>query len=118
MLLEKELPDFNSDMYLNLIMEFNNDIEFGELNKFSEEEDLKTLDVDQLMNRLEKSLSVSLDKVEKMLHKKLEASDLIRLCHIGIEIANAKFESRKKRRSAECDGSPPNKKELMEIRVG
>ncbi|XP_076083203.1 uncharacterized protein LOC143054168 [Mytilus galloprovincialis] len=115
MLLEKELCDFSSEMYLDLIMKFNNDIEFEETNKFTEKVDLRTLDVNQLMNSLEKSLSVSIDKVEKMLNKKLEASDLIRLCHIGIEIANSKFESSRKRRSAESDGSPPNKKTLIEI---
>ncbi|CAG2221845.1 unnamed protein product [Mytilus edulis] len=115
MLLEKELCDFSSEMYLDLIMKFNNDIEFEETNKFSEEEDLRTLNVNQLMNRLEKSLSVSIDKVEKMLNKKLEASDLIRLCNIGIEIANTTLESSRKRRSAESDKSPPNKKTLIEI---
>ncbi|CAC5410694.1 unnamed protein product [Mytilus coruscus] len=115
MLLEKELSDFSSDMYLDLIMKFNNNIEFDETNKFAEEEDLRTLSVAHLMNRLEKSLSVSVDKVEKFLHKNLEASDLIRLCHIGIEIANAKCGSNKRRSSAESDESSPNKRKSKEI---
>ncbi|VDI67912.1 Hypothetical predicted protein [Mytilus galloprovincialis] len=117
MLLEKEVSDFNSDMYLDLIMEFNKGIEFGETNKFTEEEDLRALSVDHLMNRLEKSLSVSIDKVEKMLDKKLEASDLIRLCHIGIELANAQCRSSNRRRSAGSDESPPNERKLQEITV-
>ncbi|XP_063405860.1 uncharacterized protein LOC134689824 [Mytilus trossulus] len=98
-------------------MEFNNGIEFGETNKFSEEEDLRTLSVDHLMNRLEKSLSVSVDKVEKMLNKKLEASDLIRLCHIGIELANAQCRSSKRRMSAGSDENSPNKKNSKGIKV-
>ncbi|CAG2243217.1 unnamed protein product [Mytilus edulis] len=97
-----------SEMYLDLIMKFNNDIEFEETNKFSEEEDLRTLNVDQLMNRLEKSLSVSIDKVEKMLDRHLEASDIVRLCHIGIEIANAKCRNNMSLSSAESDDSSPN----------
>ncbi|XP_076083201.1 uncharacterized protein LOC143054167 [Mytilus galloprovincialis] len=109
MLLEKELCDFSSEMYLDLIMKFNNDIEFEETNKFSEEEDLRTLDVDQLKNRLEKSLSVSIDKVEKMLDRNLETSDIVRLCHIGIEIANAKCgQSKKSLSSTESEDSSPN----------
>ncbi|CAG2185393.1 unnamed protein product [Mytilus edulis] len=95
--------------------EFNNDIEFEETNKFSEEEDLRTLDVDQLTNRLEKSLSVSIDKVEKMLDRHLEASDIVRLCHIGIEIANAKCEqSNKSLSSTESEDSSPNETQADE----
>ncbi|VDH90167.1 60kDa lysophospholipase, partial [Mytilus galloprovincialis] len=117
MLLAKELSDFNSDMYLDLIIKFNYDIEFSETNKFSEKEDLRTLSVNHLMNRLEKRLSVSIDKVEKMLNRNLDTSDLIRLCHIGIEIANAECESNRTRWSAESDESSPNKRKSKEFTV-
>ncbi|VDI71079.1 Hypothetical predicted protein [Mytilus galloprovincialis] len=90
MLLDKEISEFSAEMYLELIMMYNNDIHYDELNSFKEKEDLRTLSVLKLKNRLEKSLSVSNCKVEKMLKKELECSDLIRLCHIGIELANAK----------------------------
>lgn len=99
-------------------MKFNNDIEFEETNKFSEEEDLRTLDVDQLTNRLEKSLSVSIDKVEKMLDRNLETSDIVRLCHIGIEIANAKCGQSKKSLSlTESEDSSPNETQSNENTV-
>ena len=118
MLLDKELCDFSSEMYLDLIMTFNNAIEFEETNKFSEEEDLRTLDVDQLTNRLEKSLSVSIDKVEQMLNRNLETIDMVRLCHIGIEIANAKCgRNNKSLSSTESEDSSPNETQSDENTV-
>ncbi|CAG2203881.1 unnamed protein product [Mytilus edulis] len=113
MLLDKEISEFSAEMYLELIMTYNNDIHYDELNSFKEEEDLRTLSVLKLKNRLEKSLSVSIAKVEKMLKRELESSDLIRLCHIGIELANANSsDSRrqeKKRKSGNDDSSPSKK---------
>ncbi|CAG2191969.1 unnamed protein product [Mytilus edulis] len=113
MLLDKEISEFSAEMYLELIMTYNNDIHYDELHSFKEEEDLRTLSVLKLKNRLEKSLSVSIAKVEKMLKRELESSDLIRLCHIGIELANANSsDSRrqeKKRKSGNDDSSPSKK---------
>ncbi|CAC5421776.1 unnamed protein product [Mytilus coruscus] len=113
MLLDKEISEFSAEMYLELIMMFNNDINYDETNSFKEEEDLRTLNAVKLKNRLEKSLSVSTVQVEKMLNKELESSDLIRLCHIGIELANTKSsENRRqeKKRKAGSDDSSPSKK--------
>ncbi|CAC5412431.1 unnamed protein product [Mytilus coruscus] len=52
-----------------------------------------------------------------MLSKELEASDQIRLCHIGIELANAKSDESKrkeKKRKVGSDDSSPNKKKSCE----
>ncbi|CAC5414623.1 unnamed protein product [Mytilus coruscus] len=52
-----------------------------------------------------------------MSNKKLEASDLISLCHIGIELANVKSDESKrqeKKRKAGSDDSSPNKKKSGE----
>ncbi|CAG2200902.1 unnamed protein product [Mytilus edulis] len=53
-----------------------------------------------------------------MLNRNLQASDLIRLCHIGIEIANAECESNRRRWSAKSDETSPNKRKSKEFTVG
>ena len=119
MLLENELSDFSADMYLDLIIKFNEDVHYEDTNKFNEDEDIRTLSEDSLRNKLEKSLAISVERVEKMVKKQLVSSDLIRLCHIGIEIANARVGKRqeKKRKSGGSDESSSSKKKLQEPTV-
>jgi len=87
MLLERDLK-FNSQMMLNLIMRFNANEHYDQLHSFKENEDLRTLDVDTIKLRIEKSLGIQIEELKKMLNKDLDRSDFVKVAHIGIQIAS------------------------------
>ncbi|CAC5359808.1 unnamed protein product [Mytilus coruscus] len=87
MLLERDLK-FNSQMLLDLIMRFHQNEHYDQLNSFKENENLRTLDIDTLKLRLEKSLGIKIDDLVKMLNRDLNRPDFVKIAHIGIIIAN------------------------------
>jgi hypothetical protein len=58
------------------------------MNLFKEDENLDTLDKDELVRRLDKSFDMKLEKVRKILKKDLDQTDLVKLAHCAIEVAN------------------------------
>ena len=82
--------EFNSDMFLELIVNFQK-CEFvdpKDLNFYKEGEGLNTISVKNLETRLEKSFSISVEKVASIVKRKLKQSDLVVLSHVAISLAN------------------------------
>ena len=63
---------------------------FESLNCFKEDENLDTLDKDELARRLDTSFDIKLGKVRKIIKKDLDQTDLVQLAHCAIEVANSK----------------------------
>ena len=67
------------------------------MNCFKEDENLDTLDKDELERRLDKSFDIKLEKVGKILKKDLDQTDLVKLAHCAIEVANQKCGPQKRK---------------------
>ena len=76
---------------MNTIVMYQNNEHFETLNCFKEEEHLDTLGKDELVMRLDKSFDIKLEKLRKILKKDLDQTDLVKLVHCAIEVANQKF---------------------------
>jgi hypothetical protein len=79
---------FDSEMLMDIIVMYQDIEHFETLNLFKEDENLDTLDKDELVRRLDKSFDMKLEKVRKILKKDLDQTDLVKLAHCAIEVAN------------------------------
>ena len=81
---------FDSEMLMDIIVMYQDIEHFETLNLFKEDENLDTLDTDELVRRLDKSFDMKLEKVRKILKKDLDQTDLVKLAHCAIEVSNQK----------------------------
>jgi hydroxylamine reductase (hybrid-cluster protein) len=81
---------FDSEMLMDTIVMYQDNEHFETLNFFKEDENLDTLDKDELVRRLDKSFHIKLEKVRKILKKDLDQTDLVKLAHCAIGVANQK----------------------------
>ena len=81
---------FDSEMLMDTIVMYQDNEHFENLNCFKEDENLDTLDKDELVRRLDKSFDIKLEKVRKILKKDLDQTNLVKLAHCAIEVANQK----------------------------
>ena len=88
---------FDSEMLMDTIVIYQNNEHFETLNCFKEDENLDTLDKDDLARRLDKSFDIKLEKVRKFLKKDLDQTDLVKLAHCAIEVANQKCGPQKRK---------------------
>jgi energy-converting hydrogenase A subunit M len=88
---------FDSEMLMNTIVMYQDNEHFENLNCFKEDEHLDTLDKDELVRRLDKSFDIKLEKVRKILKKDLDQTDLVKLAHCTIEVANQKCGPQKRK---------------------
>ena len=79
---------FSSDMLMELIIKVQEAGHYEELNTFQDEKCLDTLSRDEIEKKLEKSLAIEVSKVEKIVGKSLVSSDLVKLAHCAISMAN------------------------------
>jgi hypothetical protein len=63
---------FDSEMLMDTIVMYQDNEHFETLNLFKEDENLDTLDKDELVRRLDKSFDMKLEKVRKILKKDLD----------------------------------------------
>jgi len=89
MLLSRDFP-FTADLILKLISKYQGDnhIDEDNLNEFKDNEKLECISCDELEKRLDKSFKVDVEFVQTIVKAKLKQSDLVRLAHFAIEIAN------------------------------
>ena len=100
---------FDSEMLMDAIVMYQNNEHFETLNCFKEDENLDTLDKDDLARRLDKSFDIKLEKVRKILKKDLDQTDLVKLAHCAIEVANQKC-GPQKRKHPESSGTQSSSK--------
>ena len=85
-------------MLMDTIVMFQDNEHFETLNCFNEDENLETLDKEELIKRLDKSFDINLEKVRKVLKKDdLDQTDLVKFVHCAIEVANQKCGSQKRK---------------------
>ncbi|CAG2184853.1 unnamed protein product [Mytilus edulis] len=98
MLLQRDLK-FNLQKMLDLIMKFheNEHNDYDQLNSFKEDEDLRTLDVDTLKLRLEKSLGIQIDDLSTCADSLLKNKDTIndRISELEILLQSTKYSKQK-----------------------
>ena len=87
MKLSKDIP-FDSDMFMDLVVMFQDNDHIRDLHCFTDDEALQTLDKDELVKRITKSFNIDLEKVQKITKKSLDTNDLVKLAHCAIDIAN------------------------------
>ena len=92
---------FTADLILKLISKYQGDNHIDEdtLNEFKDNEKLECISCDQLEKRLDKRFKVDVEFVQTIFKTKLKQSDLVRLAHFAIEIANE--QSNKKRTNSD-----------------
>ena len=88
---------FDSEMLMDTIVMYQDNEHFEALNCFKEDENLDTLDKNELVRRLDKSFDIKLEKVRKILKKDLDQTDLVKLAHCAIEVANQKCGPQKRK---------------------
>jgi hydroxylamine reductase (hybrid-cluster protein) len=81
---------FDSEMLMDTIVMYQDNEHFETLNCFKEDENLDTLDKDELVRRVDKSFDIELEKVRKILKKGLDQMELEKLAQCAIEVANQK----------------------------
>ena len=89
----QDMP-FDNGMLMDLIMMFQEDEQYDDLHYFNEGEQLDSLNKDELTWGISKSFDVDLDKIEKIVKKKLDTNDLVKIAHCAIDIVIKKKECR------------------------
>jgi acyl carrier protein len=69
-----------------LILMFQDDKHHDELDHFADDEPLDSFDRDELIKKITKSFGIELIKIEKVVKKKLNINDLVKLAHCAIDI--------------------------------
>jgi acyl carrier protein len=95
---------------MELILMFQDDKHHDELHHFVDDEPLDSLDRDELIKKITKSFGIELIKIEKVVKKKLNINDLVKLAHCAIDIVIYKCNSALKRKNAEASTDGSNKK--------
>ena len=113
--------EFNSDMFLELIVNFQKCVfvDPKDLNFYKEGEGLDTISVKNLETRLEKSFSISVEKVASIVKRKLKQSDLVVLSHVAISLANenSNMSQSVKRKSKEVTAEGTKKSKSEDVPV-
>ncbi|KAK3102301.1 hypothetical protein FSP39_010350 [Pinctada imbricata] len=75
-------------MLMELVIKFRETDHLDDLNDFVENEKIQTLSLDDLKKRLDKSLAINVETLEKVFNEELERKSLIMIASLAIEIAN------------------------------
>ena len=90
--------EFDNHLLMELILMFQDDKHHDELDHFADDEPLDSLDRDELIKKITKSFGIELIKIEKVVKKKLNINDLVKLAHCAIDIVINKCNSAPKGR--------------------
>jgi hypothetical protein len=102
--------EFDNHLLMELILMFQDDKHHDELDHFADDEPLDSLDRDEFIKKITKSFGIELIKIEKVVKKKLNINDLVKLAHCAIDIVINKCNSAPKRKNAEASTDGSNKK--------